>query len=172
LLSRNSHFFLKNRLCDAPQGALHARPARDLEAIAAGLPLVEVPPSQTGPALFSIEDVTTAQANIGLSPGGMAVLYGHHIRIEQGHIKLRNTASGAEEVLQENLAENGASKVIFLVPATLAAGTYRVSVETCYSGSSKYPYSEPRTAELDIDLTVPCPQAAKGGGAGGVERAL
>ncbi|GAB6391028.1 MAG: DUF4469 domain-containing protein [Treponematales bacterium] len=120
---------------------------------------METQPGAAGPALFSVQDVATEQANIGLTPGGMAVLYGHHIKIEDGHIKLRNTSSGEETVITGNLAENGASKIIFLVPAALPAGTYRVSLATCYNGNPQNPYSVPRTAELDIDLAVPCPPA-------------
>jgi hypothetical protein len=140
------------------RGALHTRPARELEAIAAGLPLVEVPPAQTGPALFSIEDVTTGQVNRGLNRQGMAVLYGHKIRIENGSVKLRNTATGDVVTVLGNLAENSAGKVIFLVPGPglLAEGTYRISVETCYNGSGR-PLNTPRSAELDIDLVIPCP---------------
>jgi hypothetical protein len=147
------------------RGTLHTRPARELEAIAQGLSLVEVQPTQTGPAIFSIQDVTTEQANIGLSPGGMAILYGHQIKIDEGHIKLRNTATNEETVITGNLGENGASKVIFLVPQALPAGTYRVCIETRFGGSGK-PLSTPRTAELEVDLTVPCPPApdTKAGG--------
>jgi hypothetical protein len=147
------------------KGSLHARPARELEALAEGLPLVEVPPAQTGPAIFSAQDVTTEQANVGLTPGGMAVLYGHHIKIEEGHIKLRNTATSEETVITGNLGENGASKVIFLVPQALPAGTYRVCIETRFGGSGK-PLSTPRSTELEVDLTVPCPPApdTKAGG--------
>jgi hypothetical protein len=128
---------------------------------------VETQPGAAGPALFSVQDVATEQANIGLTPGGMAILYGHHIKIEDGHIKLRNTATNAETVITGTLAENGASKVIFLVPADLPAGTYRLSIETVYSGSSQKPYNPPRTAELDINLTVPCPPPPSAGEAKG-----
>jgi len=140
------------------KGVLHVRPARQLEALAAALPLEEVPPSQSGPALFSIEDAATGRANTGLSPGGMAVLFGHNIRIVNGHVKLRNVDSGTETLITGSLAENSASKVIFLVPASLAAGTWRVSVATCYSGGGKL-LSSPHSAELDVDLAVPCPPA-------------
>jgi len=104
----------------------------------------EVSPSQTGPLLFAVQDVSTEQISTGLTPGGMAVLAGKNIRIENGHIRLRNTATGAEEVIAGNLAENTVGKVIFLVPAALAAGTYRLSPWTCCNGSR--PYTEPGIA--------------------------
>jgi hypothetical protein len=138
------------------QGVLRAHPSKDLEHLAEALHLEEVPPAQTGPAIFSVQDVATEQVNTGLTPGGMGVLYGHHIKIENGHLTLRNVSTGAEEEIPGNLAENGASKVIFLVPGTLGAGTYRIGLSTCYNGGSKL-LTEPRSTELEIDLAVPAP---------------
>jgi hypothetical protein len=144
----------------ALKGEVKAHAPHELALIAAGLTLVETQPGAAGPTLFSVQDVATEQTSEGLTPGGMAILFGHHIKIEDGGVKLRNTATGEETVITGNLAENGMSKVIFLVPANLPAGTYRLSIETRYSGNTQRPYNPPRTAELDADLVVPCPLAA------------
>jgi len=146
----------------AVKGAVHAHAPKDYDALAAGLAMDEVTGSQTGPALYSVKDSVTGLVDKGLTPGGMAVLLGRNIKVEGGSVKLRNLATGAVTEIAGNLGENKPSTVIFLVPASLPEGVYRVSVETVYSGSSQKPYNLPRSAELDINLPVPPPLEGTG----------
>ncbi|GAB6391833.1 MAG: DUF4469 domain-containing protein [Treponematales bacterium] len=141
----------------ALRGEVKAHAPHELALIAAGLTLVETQPGAVGPTLFSMQDLASGTANEGLTPGGMAILFGHHIKIEDGGVKLRNVSTGEVIEVTGSLGENTASKVIFLVPANLPAGTYRLSIETRYSGNTQRPYAAPKTAELDIDLSVPPP---------------
>jgi hypothetical protein len=134
---------------------VRAKISRELEEIAAENKMEETQPSRTGPSLFSIKDVSSGLVDEALTPGGIAVILGRSIKVENGSVKLRNTETGAVTEVAGNYAENKPGTVIFLIPAGLEHGVYRVSVETTYSGA--VPYIEPKTGELDIDLAVPPP---------------
>jgi hypothetical protein len=55
--------------------------------------------------------------------------------------------------VEKRLAENRSGKVIAVVPAGIAAGTYRQEIVTQYS-SGAITLKEPRTIPFGTDLTV------------------
>ena len=63
-----------------------------------------------------------------LTPGGMMTISGHKIKVAGDSpdvgVYFVSKADGSRVKVTERLAENGVSKVIALIPASLPAGTY------------------------------------------------
>jgi hypothetical protein len=64
-----------------------------------------------------------------------------------------NTADGNRVKVVKNFAENRSRKVIAVVPADIAAGTYRLEIVTQFSQGSGI-LKEPRTILFATDLTA------------------
>jgi hypothetical protein len=111
-----------------------------------------------GSAIASVTDVATGKVNETLTLGGMANIKGTRIKIAgdnagNGLFLTNEDTKEAAQIPSTAIGANDPSKIAFVVPATLAKGSYRLSVVTQYSGSGKL-LKEPRTIALQYVLAV------------------
>lgn len=90
-----------------------------------------------GPHLVQYEDCNSGQINTVLTPGGMGRLIGARLKVdpddpEQGIFFI---AEDGETTRVEVIAKNVYSELIFLVPAGLSPGTYRLQVRALFNQS-------------------------------------
>ena len=103
------------------------------------------------PMLDQLEDFTSEAVNTTLTKGGIVRLTGSKLKFDlsdpdQGLylVKSTGTATRVEKVMT-----NKPGELLFKVPATLGAGTYRLEVRTKHKNSTQL-----KTAALSADLTV------------------
>jgi hypothetical protein len=109
--------------------------------------------------IAAVTDVASGKVNEVLTPGGMAGIKGARIRIagDKPGVGLFLTEQDSQVVIQipdTAIGVNDPSKVMFVIPADLAAGSYLVSIVTQFSGNTKLPLNEPRTIAFNHLLTV------------------
>ncbi len=91
-----------------------------------------------GARIDLVTDTTTGKTNGTITPDGIVDVVGKKIKCVNadgssiGRVLLVNTAT-REETQITNLATNERRHIVFLVPATLPAGSYRLRIETYYS---------------------------------------
>ncbi len=112
----------------------------------------------SGTVINSVFDVSSNEENGKLTPGGGVNISGIKIRIEGDKpgvgLKLVNATTAAEtEIPTTSILVNDPSKITFIIPATLAAGDYRIVLTTQYSGS-RLPLKDPRSYEFEYLLNV------------------
>jgi hypothetical protein len=110
-------------------------------------------------AITQVTDVTTGKVNEVLTPGGMVNIKGSRIRVEGDDptVGLFLTSQDTLEVTQipvTAIGMNDPSKIMLVAPATLAAGSYLLSVVTQFSAHSKQMLNAPRTITFNQILTV------------------
>ena len=115
--------------------------------------------ASSGLFVNSVTDVTTGEVNTTLTPGGAVNVTGSKMRIAGDNpacgIMLTNEATAAMiNIPASSMAVNDPSKIIFVAPATLAPGDYKLSITTQYSSSSNTLLKEPRTYIFDYVLAV------------------
>jgi hypothetical protein len=96
--------------------------------------------ASSGTFINTLTDVSSGETNTRLTPGGGVNLTGNKIKIAGDlpdiGIRLINQASAEETlILPNSLLTNDPSKVTFIVPSTLSAGDYRLSLTTQFSNS-------------------------------------
>jgi hypothetical protein len=104
-------------------------------------------------------DVTTEAINEVLTPGGMFNISGHKIKVagESPDIGVYFVSVADPSVrvkVAGHLAENTASKLIGIIPASLTPGDWKPEVVTQFSSGSSF-LKEPRVIESSLVLTVP-----------------
>lgn len=114
--------------------------------------------ASSGTFVNSVVDVASGEENAKLTPGGAVNMTGTKIKIAGDNpangISLTNEADGTVTVIpMTSIAINDPSKITFIVPATLVAGDYKLSVTTQFSTSAQT-LKEPRTYTFDYVLTV------------------
>lgn len=112
----------------------------------------------SGTAVNSVTDVTSGEENGKLTPGGGVNLTGTRIRIEGEHpsvgLKLVNVETEEETAIPAgSILVNNPSNVMFIVPANLPEGDYRLVLATQCTGVRKL-LKEPRSYEFEHPLTV------------------
>jgi hypothetical protein len=105
-----------------------------------------------------VTDVTTGNVNATLTAGGMANIKGTRIKIvgDLATVGLFLTNQDTQAVVQVPMTAigiNDPSTVSFVVPATLPAGNYLLSIGTQYTGSAKA-LKELKTIILNYILTI------------------
>jgi hypothetical protein len=103
-----------------------------------------------GPNLTEYQGCNSGRSNRCLTPGGMGRLLGSHLKVdpddpEQG---LFFIAKDGQTTRVEVLAKNVYSELIFLIPAGLSPGTYRLQVRALFN------QSDLRADSLGQKLTV------------------
>ena len=106
---------------------------------------------QSVPLLDRLEDFTSDTSNGTLTKGGVVRLTGAKLKFaaadpDQGLFLVKSTGAATRVA---KIMTNKPSEQLFGVPATLAAGTYRLEVRTKVKGSSQL-----KTATLGAALTV------------------
>jgi hypothetical protein len=105
-------------------------------------------------ALYHVTDLSTGKMDGTLTRGFNAELKGTYIRITGGNelcgLYLHNVEKGGETRIETKyIAVNDPSQVIFIVPPTIAEGTYELRIATQYTTGVK-PLKQPRS------ITLPC----------------
>ena len=91
-----------------------------------------------GARIDLVTDTTTGKTDGTITPDGILDVVGKKIKCvnadgsSTGRVLLVNTETRAETLIT-NLATNERRHIVFLVPATLPAGTYRLRIETYYT---------------------------------------
>jgi hypothetical protein len=111
-----------------------------------------------GAAINTVTDVATGTVNERLTPGGMVNLSGSRIKItgdaEGVGLWLTNQdTQDAVQVPSTAIGINEPSRVSFVVPATLPAGSYLLSIVTQFTGGG-IKLTSPRTIVLHYVLAV------------------
>jgi hypothetical protein len=109
-------------------------------------------------ALFSITDLATGKTDGSVTPGNNAELKGTYIKITGGDescgLYLRNVDTAKDIKLESKcIAINHPSRILFVIPATLSAGTYELRIVTQFTVSRKA-LKYPRAVTLGYYLTV------------------
>lgn len=154
--------------------SVNITPAKDLRA-----ELQKVTPEFTGyvkdlggARIGLVKDATTGKTDGSLSPGGIVEVTGKKIKsinadgTAVGKVVLVNTETQAETDIT-SLAINDPSRLMFTIPASLPEGTYKLRVETHYSGPSVR-LKTSRVIDYDQELYVgQAPVTPGTGGTGG-----
>lgn len=112
----------------------------------------------SGICINTITDVTSGLVNSVLTPGGGVTLAGNRIKLEGeapsiGIVLTHQTTNEVTAIPQTAILTNVPSKVLFIVPAGLAAGEYTLSLTTQFSSSGK-PRKTPQTYVFDYRVRV------------------
>jgi hypothetical protein len=112
--------------------------------------------AQSGAFINSVTDVVSGEVNARLTPGGSVNLTGVRIKIAGDapgvglHLTEINTGT-VTDIPATSVPVNDPSKIIFVVPADLPAGDYKLSIVTQFSHSALL--KEPRTCVFDYILS-------------------
>jgi hypothetical protein len=109
-------------------------------------------------ALYSITDMSTGKTDGSVTPGLNAELKGTYIRItgkdESCGMYLYNVDTTEDIKLEpQYIAVNDPSRILFIVPATLSAGTYELRIRTQFTGGGST-LKHPREVTLGYHVTV------------------
>ena len=112
----------------------------------------------SGLAINTVTDVASGEENTRLTPGGGVNITGSRIKIEGDGpgVGLSLTNQDTSEVTaipKTSILVNDPSKITFVVPASLTAGDYKLSICTQFTGSSTL-LKEARTYTFDYVLNV------------------
>jgi len=112
----------------------------------------------SGLGINAITDATSGEVNGRVTPGGGATIAGSRVKIAGDDasvgITFTNQATAAvTAVPATSLLTNEPSRLAIIIPASLAAGDYKLTVTTQYTVSSKT-LKEPRSCTLEYVLTV------------------
>ncbi|MDR1335846.1 MAG: DUF4469 domain-containing protein [Tannerella sp.] len=109
-------------------------------------------------ALYGITDLSTGKTDGSVTRGFNAELKGTYIRItgkdESCGLYLRNVDTAEDLKLEpQYIAVNDPSRILFIVPATLPAGTYGLRIVTQFTVGKK-PLNHPRAVTLGYPVTA------------------
>lgn len=120
---------------------------------------VEILGIQSDPLeIISLTDSTTGKTDGTLTKGRNAELKGSYLKIvgENADCGVSFTNTATKEVTRLDMADiviNEPSRLLILVPATLAAGEYELSVTTQYSGGNNV-LKQPRTVQVGMPIVI------------------
>ncbi len=120
---------------------------------------VDILGTQADPiTIFSVTDSTTGKTDGTLTRGRNAELKGAYLKITGANpacgITFRNvTSKEVTKLATQDMVLNEPSRLLILVPASLAAGEYELSVTTQYSGGNTL-LKTPRTIMVDMPIII------------------
>ena len=108
--------------------------------------------------IYLVEDLSTDTPTNALTKGKNARILGAMLKIDGEDpsvgVTFTHTATKtATRIDRKDVVRNKPSELVILVPDTLTAGKYQVSVTTQFSGGSK-PLKAPRTATYKGEITI------------------
>lgn len=108
--------------------------------------------------ILSLTDSTTGKTDGTLTKGRNAELKGSYLKIVGDSpncgVSFRNTATqNVTKLATGDIVLNEPSRLLILVPATLAAGEYELSVTTQFTGGSTM-LNSPRTVTIDFPVVI------------------
>jgi hypothetical protein len=142
---------LKNRLVLNSTATADVRDAvKNIEVEVLGM-------ASSGIYINTLTDVASGEINTGVTPGGGVKLTGSKIKVtgDAEGVGIHLTEVNTETVVNipfTSILDNEPSKIIFIVPADLPAGDYKLSITTQFSNNSTS-LNEPRTYIFDYILT-------------------
>jgi hypothetical protein len=120
---------------------------------------VEILGIQSDPLeIISLTDSTTGKTDGTLTKGRNAELKGSYLKIvgENADCGVSFTNTATKEVTKLDMPDiviNEPSRLLILVPATLAAGEYELSVTTQYSGGNNV-LKQPRSVQVGMPIVI------------------
>lgn len=121
-----------------------ARIRNELSRMVDAITLVCDGPVEAVAYIDEVHDILSDTVNEILTPGGAIVITGHRLKIMGTKpgvgiflvgTQADNTPYSAE--IPKPYVENGASKLIVILPASIPSGTYKLEIRTQYSGSTE-----------------------------------
>jgi hypothetical protein len=114
----------------------------ELSRMAAAITLVCDGPADASAFIDEVQDVTSGAVNESLTPGGVIVITGHKIKVagDKPGVALRITGTSQpgnmpySAVIPAPYVENTTSKVIAVLPAGVPNGTFKIQINTQFSG--------------------------------------
>lgn len=108
--------------------------------------------------ILSIIDKFTGKTDGSLTKGKVSELKGSHLKVVGEHpsigIKFRNIDNNAEtKVDTADIVTNSPSQLMIMVPTTLEAGQYELSVTTQFSGGNTI-LKEPKTITFHLPISI------------------
>jgi hypothetical protein len=140
----------KNRL------VLVSVPLRDIRREIENIEVEVLGMASSGIFVNTLTDIASNKVNTCITPGGGVKLSGSKMKIvgntENIGIHLTNISTGAQVAIPiDSIMSNEPKKIVFVVPANLPAGDYRLSITTQFSNYAKW-LKEPRTYIFDCIL--------------------
>lgn len=121
--------------------------------------MVEILGEQADPMeIYSLTDTTTGKTDGTLTKGRNAELKGSYLKITGENpdcgVSLRNTATQiVTKLTPGDIVLSEPSRLLILVPATLAAGEYELSVTTQFTGGGST-LNQPRSVLLGMPVII------------------
>jgi hypothetical protein len=141
---------------DSAKISVSFRELAKLKELLAKIHVENAGPAGDGAYIDEIADTHSQALNSALTPGNMARITGHKIKVEgEGQeigVWFVNQADGGRVKVTEPLGINRAAEVMTLIPA-LPAGKYKLEIVTRYSTGTIL-LKEPRTIKAEPELTV------------------
>lgn len=140
------------------QVKLNLTPGTRLKAITSQIAVERVSANKILPILRTFTDENSNTINANLSPGGAGQLSGDRLKVEMEDPKqgLFFVADDGTTTRTTQIIRNKPSELIFMIPSSLAPGTYRLEVRTIFSGNTDI-----RIGLLEAPLSVKTTRAAK-----------
>jgi hypothetical protein len=124
-----------------------------LRGLSDDIPVEKVPASRNMPTLNHFEDTFSKTQDDIMTPGKTGKITGSNLKfteteMDQGIFFIKTT-DGSVTRVTENLARNKPGELIFAIPDTLTAGSYRVEVRALLTGVKSV-----RSGSLPYELVV------------------
>jgi predicted histone-like DNA-binding protein len=108
-------------------------------------------------AIDWLTDTVSGEANSRLTPGGGVKITGQKMKIvgsdpSVGIYLIEKTTNTATAIPATSILVNKAGEIVFVLPATLPTGNYKLSITTQFSGATDL--KAPRTCVFEHTLTV------------------
>jgi hypothetical protein len=114
--------------------------------------------AETGTQIEQVTDVKTGSVNDLLTPNRNLKIAGYKVKIAGNNVVngiyfINTDTAERTKVDETDIVTNNPSALIVVIP-NLLAGTYQLEITTQFSGNSKAPLKEPRSAIFEKALTV------------------
>jgi hypothetical protein len=114
----------------------------ELSRMAAAITLVCYGQAEDAAYIDEVQDIQTGTVNESLTPGGVIVITGNKIKVAGTKPGVALRITGASQpgnmpysaVIPAPYVENTASKIIAVLPASVPNGTFKIQINTQYSG--------------------------------------
>lgn len=138
--------------------AAHITPSKTLRETLKSTPVRIRGKASDSSVISTVTDVVTGKVNEQLTPGGIVNLRGTRVKIAGSaqNVGLWLTNQDTQEatpVPMSSIGTNDPSRLSFVVPATLASGSYLLSIVTQFTSGTTL-LREPRTVVLRCVLSV------------------
>jgi hypothetical protein len=140
---------------DRPRHQVKVRmnPGLRLREIETGIQVEKVMPTKLQPVLIHFFDNVSESQDEIITPGGGGRIVGSLLKYDEADalqgVFFINTGSSSVAKVTAKLLRNKPGELIFTIPGSLVAGTYRIEVRTFIKGSKTL-----RIGALSSDLTV------------------